>query len=781
MGCNEMVIWSTILQRTFQRRPQSHGQRILLTIAILGLVASAQDSSATDFASSVPDDAVLFAQWSGVQIFDHGAGAATPLGKMLADPEFKRLGQAIQKSVDWLVKNYASGDDPESQAMKAGLGLANTLWQRGGMVALLGIDTEAGMPSPQLIIAIEAGSVPTEILADVEALLGLVPQLGAPTEVEIGGTKMNLRPGIVEVITGVVDEFVLVAIGQATVERFMGTQAGSGANLASSSPYSSALEKMGAKKGTGLLTVHLNVVKLLVVVQQGFSAAMGQEQLPPPVQTVLDGLGITSVQSVTVHEQFTGKGHRHSLYIAAPGEKRGLLKLFGSVPLTAEDLVAIPADATLAKASNLDLSMVYEEMMGLVDLLAVVDPSIPAEIHGGVEEVEAALGMKIKEDILDQFGDTWVFFDATSSGGLFGSGMTAVIETKNPEKVQALIRRGIDTLFTEMGLSAGAGIQTYDHRDHPIHFINVTLGPSPVAPAWAFHKERLIVALYPQAVAQTIERLASDSAASLSILESRDFAQGRQGLTKNCNTLVYLDTPKSVSDLYAISLPLVSAGCSMAQQAGAPLDVSIWPRREVWMRNLSPDLWAVSTDDGGILVCGIGPLPVPVPSPTWFAPWLGVAAATVLPNFMMSSGSAEMPNADFSDEDMENLRAIGYVSDESDNVAAEEAVPEPETLDDFESKLSNLGVHCQLYAMQNREAYPPTLDDLLGPDGPSAEEIDLGQSCTYIPGHTSKSSPQSTLIHCSNQDGSGWVLRVDGTVVELDEAMYREAVGHAAP
>ncbi|MCH7813191.1 MAG: hypothetical protein IID40_04130, partial [Planctomycetes bacterium] len=368
-----------------------------------------------------------------------------------------------------------------------------------------------------------------------------------------------------------------------------------------------------------------------------------------------------------------------------------------------------------------------------------------------------------------------------------------VVETTDAEKMDALIRKVLATVAGEIGQDGAVQIKSYTHGEQAIHFVNLVGLPSPVAPAWGFHEKRMVVALYPQMVAQTLDRLASSAVKSRSILENRDFARLRRRLPKECTAITFFDTKQSVSDLYSVMLPLASAACSMAQKEGFDLDISLLPRREVLVRDLFPDLWGVSSDDNGLLIVGYGPWPIPVLPVASLAPALlgagGVAAATLM-HLTVRAEPTAWEEVDLDPEALERLRALGYLDSPTTQPDASEpradTVGEPGEADhdepadasegDAEQKLNNIGVALQLYAMQHQERFPPDLaaltkDGQVGDDdliltGPNGEEL------YYVAGQTLKSDPSNILVCIPLGDHRVAVVTVAGRMQVLDQAAF---------
>ena len=612
-------------------------------------------------------------------------------------------------------------------------------------------------PVPQAVLAVDAGEGAPALLERVQGLLAAVPPFAVSRDEVVGTTTFKRYDPLVPIRLGVVDGTLWAMVGEETAAKILAVQPGGAPPLTTAERYTAALTKIGTEGRTPVCMFHLDVVHTMAAVRRVMTAMTGEETFSPPVEILLEELGVTDLQSITVTEQIAEGGHRHSIYVASPGRKKGLLRLHDFDPVTDEDLAPIPNDATFAKAANVRLSDVYDEAMRIVEAVGAVAPEVSQTVSAGLTQAEEKIGLKIKEDILDLFDDGWVVFDAPSNGGLLVTGFTMVIETKDAEKVHQLIRKGLQAFANLIDPEEAFTVKTYKHGEHAINFVNITAGPSPVAPAWAFYKDRLVVALYPQIVAQVVDRLASPAAASRSILENPDFVRARKLLPEDCSTVVYMDTRKSVSDLYSIALPLVSAGCSFAQGQGIPLDVSVWPRRDVFTRDLFGDGWGVSSDADGVLIVGHGPWPVPVVPVAAFGPAL-LGAAT---SFATARRSVVSPSFE--------------VTIEESPEAAAAADPGQEVI----SKLEAIGVALQIHAMQNKEQFPPGLEALLAGGNLTAEDLQPPAGLpafVYVSGQHLKMDTNNVLVYCHLEGEQAWVVTVGGLVQRLAEVEFQAAL-----
>lgn len=727
--------------------------------ALLGAVAS--HAAPPTLAELVPSDTLVYVEWAGHDHLQASGGGDSAFGKLMARPEFKRLMANVEIAARTALQGQTGTGTPGAALAESGVELAGALWSKGAALAVVGVEMAALGPEPQLALAVPAGSAADELSEKVLGVLQGIPLFPPPVDEQLGAVTFKRFDGLVTLRVGVLDGTLLVLAGEPTAATVLSVKDGQTPSLASSERYRSALEKIGTKGRVLAAVAHVDVQSILRTAEPLVGAMTGAEGFPPPVTTVLDALGIAAIQTVTFTEQIADGGHRHSLFVAAPGPKRGLLRMYDFDPVTDSDLIVVPADARFAKAVNFRLSDVFDEAMRLIQAVSVLHPELPETVNTALSEIEAELGLKIREDVLDVLDDGWVIFDAPSHGGLFGSGLTAVVETKDAKRAEELVGKAIELLRAAVGEDRFA-VSAFEHAGHKINCLTVRGLPVPVAPAWAFHKQRLIMALYPQIVAQTVERLASPAAASFSILENADFVRARKLLPAKCSSIVYVDTKTGVSDLYSLALPLVTAGFSAAQGVGVQLDVTAWPPRDVFTQHLFGDGWAVSTDDNGVLVVGHGPWPVPVPPLSAMAPLIGSVAAGAA----LSAPRHHLP-----------LLPLLPTAD----APLEEWQPaEPAEVFDPVAALQAISVHVQLYAMMNKESFPPALATLTEEGELDANLLvvppEYGGSFTYIGGQTLKSDPNNVLVYCSHPDLGGCILTVAGDVSALDHQTIEQLV-----
>jgi prepilin-type processing-associated H-X9-DG protein len=237
----------------------------------------------------------------------------------------------------------------------------------------------------------------------------------------------------------------------------------------------------------------------------------------------------------------------HSL-LRMTGPPHGLLP--GMIQPAVDDqmLKVIPADATYAAAGRLDLAKMFDQLKAFCVAVAGDDGR---KAFGELEASATAAGLPLPA-LLSPLGDQWVLYDAKSTGSLFLTGTTLVVDVKDSDKLSQMLTALESLLATMLGGDKPAMATAYQVDGHTIHYIQPE-DFEVVRPSWAIVDKKLIVALYPQIVEDAIQQFKADK----SLLENAQFDAARQSVGKD-GPLVYVNGTEVVRNLYPIVLLLTS-------------------------------------------------------------------------------------------------------------------------------------------------------------------------------------------------------------------------------
>jgi hypothetical protein len=669
----------------------------LVSTAAIALVSTA---SAQPLSKRLPGGAVLYFESSGGDaVADQEKD--TPFGKLLAEPSVSRLFDEASRAFTILLRKQAAEQD-EAAAADAVLDILSTLWHRPVALDVLGVAmTETG-PMPEAVLAVDfdgSDENANRFMKSLESLIETKGMLPPPIASEIEGRafKQYTLPFVPPIRYGVVDGMFVITVSDSMTKKVIDSLGGKGATVSADAGLVAAMRKIGTDGRTAWMMGHLDAESLQKQAREVWTMMAQSETFPPMIENALKATGLDRLRSATFAHQIGDGGYRHSMYVALPAED-GRPKWMHQAPVTDAQLRMVPQDATLAKVANFRLTDVYDGVMHVVD---AIGPMAQGPVKNGLAQAEGAIGLRIREDILNLFDDGLVAYISPSSGGLIITGLTMMIETKDPEGVEGLGKRLIAAL--EKNLPPGAfTIEQYDYKGHTIDYVSVAGPPVPVAPAWAFHDKYLVVGLYPQSVTHAIDHLTAGPGAK-SILDNPDFIRGRKLLPKNMSTIAYADTKATMGMLYRLLLPLGTGGIAAARGEGIELKPDMIPTYDTFVRHFYGDVGGVSSDDDGFLVTYHGPLPVEMGAVT--VPFMvALQSSILLPSL---SRARELAKRQVS---VANVRGIL--------------------------------VACQLYAGDHDGDYPPDLDMLVGSEDlpkkmlHSPRDDGNGRSYIYVKGFT---------------------------------------------
>lgn len=627
--------------------------RIHMVLLALAAVVPAHAEAPKDLTRLFPKDTLIFAGRAGAAV-SGSAADDTSFGRMLAEPEFRRLHTSLLSVADQLIRNQMSSEGMPIELYQLGQRVVQTLWDRPGAFGLIDLQLKQGKGIVDGAVVCQVGENAPRLEQDVMTLL---KASGAPLQPArfAGHSLMELGTGDESnrVYLGVVGEYFVILCGERSGE-VVGLIESGGTSLGDNESLVAARKHMLGNDDTRSMCAFLNAGRFKSRFRDYGRDIDGVDQKKADdVFAIIDNLGFENLAGLCWESHYTNGGCYNATFLHTPGGGKGLLSTRGK-PLAESDLQNIPRDATWAAAANLQVA-------DAVRMLLEQGKSFGPEVAGGITAAEGmaanVIGMPIP-DFLDLFGDTFIMFDAPENGGLWLTGAVAMVECPDAEKARTHIKQLITNIAQGFENNVKVRVDTVDHADHTIEFINLIGQPVPIAPAWTVHNDWLIVGLYPQVVAGTIDRISEGDLKKSSILSDPDFIRSRKVLGRLGTSMTFVNTRDSVRTLYPFALGLAQTGAAMAQGEGIRIDVSCIPSLRTILKHLHSQVQFTQTFDDGTLSAGFGTLPVGINSlgPTSMA-LLPMSVGILLPTRYEARGNDGRLAC------MSNLRAIGQACD----------------------------------------------------------------------------------------------------------------------
>lgn len=605
-------------------------------------------------------------------------------------------------------------------------------------LALLDLGIRDNAPDVQFVMLIQAGDdAPplADALHDFFVQMGAAATLAAVDDANL--RKLSPPNANFSIYWGVYREYFIASISQTAIQRVLPLLRGEPQpTLARSAAFRTcraAINNTEAELGELFIDLTRAKDQLLELAE-----AMGDPP-PPDFERTLDKLGILNLEALYFCGANGDNGPESHFYLHLPKGLKGYWSLYDQQPLTPSDLALIPADAYFGSVWNLNLAQLAQTALNIVEDF---DPDARAQIEGGLAAAGGFVGLSITNQILPAFGDTWAVYDARSHGALPGAGSVLIAQMSEPELFPALMER-LANIITSFGAQerppVTVTVKQTQRDNRTINYLSITGGPIPVAPAWTFVNDRLVLGLWPQAVITAAKHIdvRSRRAALVNDPNPRDLIAAK--LPNEMIAFTYLDTELFLRALYPFMLGVNTAGMSAIASEGLDLGNVLYPTLDELLNKTYPSFGAAARTEHGLVSTNVGSLG----NPALVAALVGLAVGIALPSVSRAR--------------MQAKRTVSAMN------------------------LRMIGVCCHIYANENQNEFPAdfdtmleyeciTRDSLTAPNDPTG-----GISYVYIAGQTANDDPRNIVAYEKPLSADGaCALFLDGHVEFLRPGEFEQ-------
>ncbi len=551
-----------------------------------------------------PEECLLYMNWSGMAT--PNAKSQNQTEQLLAEPEVQEAVVQIERAIlGGIEKN---SPPQQAETAREAIRWGEKLLTRPVMVFVSSVAITDKGPDIRGGLAINVGDDAADAKAALEKYQAALPN--RPEKVDIGGIsgyRLKLAKDAPAIAWGIQGNYLLAGIGEGSLEGILQREMGS------APAWLTALHKQLPVQRPATVT-YVNVKKLV-------------EQIAAPAglraRAMIDAAGLGNVTTLASVTGLDGEGVVNRTLIGIEGKPAGLVNAALGKPLGLNDLTPIPCDANLAIVNRLDLARLIDTAL---DIARKIDPQMAADIDRRLKDVNEHLGVDLRRDVLNSLGDVWCAYNSPDEGGLLITGLTAVVQVKDYDRLAAAQVKLLNVAKAALGQasqaatkgtvplspprSAGAPqnsgqsarIEHLQFAEQDIYFVSAS--GLPFAPAWCLTRTELIVAVYPQQIKAYLSRGADfKSLATLpAVAETFSGEEGPLGLS-------YFQPRGFLDYLY----PLMCMGVQMASQdfarQGIDLNVSIIPAAPTIYKHLRPSVSVVRHTDAGFEIINRGTLP----------------------------------------------------------------------------------------------------------------------------------------------------------------------------
>lgn len=557
------------------------------------------------------------------------------------------------------------------------------------MCGFLDARNEKGEPIPDLILAIQPREKSQALLEHWNKIVDLLNAMTQNTleisQRNVAGAEITTlsHPAVPFQITYTLHDGVFMAtLGAGRIESVLAAREaakklagakpeGEAVMLAEHPQFARALDK-GGKDADAI--VFANLEELRKRPEANFGPKTDREKME------WERLGLTSIRSVTYTLGIRDSGLGEAFFIDAPEAMRaGLLRLLDGPALSADCFSQAPRNSVAAIALQAEPAKVLERVQSLAE---IENPNARAEMQAAFDAASRKLGVDLRKDLMDSLaGDLILSVSMPAKHPKLAFGFPNVLLSaglKDAGRVKAVMDG-----FRKSNLDKYDFAET-THGDYLIYGARekqTAPGKDPGAFCWTVTSSRLIFALYPLALRDELDRLATGGSAgsggnaqfSGSLADDGDFRAVRQQVPAASQLLAYVDFAAAATAAYDVFIPVGQ----LKQKSPPWVDINRLPGADLLVKNLGGTVINFVADADGVRV--------EAHSSTGIFSTLLPAVAVVGEHLKNRGGQEQLAN--------------------------EPELP-PEMVDKRQF-LRELGRHLGAYSKQNGGAYPGNLLDLV--------------------------------------------------------------------
>ncbi len=552
-----------------------------MVLLLLALPSTSQAQDAPEHL--LPATTQIYARWDGI-LAHRNAYAKTALGKMMQGDTGKFLASVVSQLQDLAgsqltVENLLQGVPPDQlqriQAeAKDAPQLIGLLGQHG---LVIGVEVRSlEPPAVQLTIIVpDAGAKPAPLFGTLHLITSLLKV--AVKEAKIAGRDVHhLQEGPVHVAWWVEGKHAIVTVGTDHPEAVIKRMTGQEPRLTENPLFKKVQGFDQFETGARAFVDVAAFVKL--------AKSRGKE-----VSKLITDLGLDGLKSWTFHSGFDGEVERSLSELHIPGPRRGVLRMVSGKPFKLSDLPLVPPDAGSWSATNFDAGILYDAGLQAVEgLAALFSADALLTIKETLKQVDLALGINLRNDLLGALGDQFMQYSSPTDGPLV-FGQTFLFKVKDAKKLQGALEQSIKALAQLAG--GRVSIKKTTYRGVTLNSVYVRQQGFPFVPTYTIHKDWLVLSYFPQAVQGYILR---SSGALPAWKPDEHVLAALEKLPKEYVSISVSDPRPSVKQLLSIAPPVGGLIKSLVPES--KFDVASIPNGHEATQHLFPNVSVVSDD-----------------------------------------------------------------------------------------------------------------------------------------------------------------------------------------
>ncbi len=310
------------------------------------------------------------------------------------------------------------------------------------------------------------------------------------------------------------------------------------------------------------LVLYLNIAKFFPLAESEF---FEDEVEKNKFNTIMSAFGFDALQSISARLGFKGQNLVLDALLKTSVSQRGWLNCIKPVNLSMLDFVENQASSV--SLLNMDIRGAYNI---IYHLLRNIDPKDSQKFDRATQVLNAKLGFKIREDLLENLTGSIVYYGIPAATIMEApsGGLVLLLQLRDSKKIESCFTR-IDKLLHQY--SQGEGIERGMFQVHTLEQAGKTLHIwtfAPLAmfainPTWTIAKDHLIIASHPSLALRAVKQIENPNRHAQSIRTTPGFQQVAKDLPPSLLSFTYTNAPVEFKQLLVLLQrfwPLVTMG-----------------------------------------------------------------------------------------------------------------------------------------------------------------------------------------------------------------------------
>jgi hypothetical protein len=560
-------------------------KRLLVLCLVFGFAQAQEQAPASqDLASLLPADTLLLCEGNDLGGTERWT-RETALGRLWSEPEIQHFAQRLMKS---LAPAFGAAGGPLGIIGLTMDDLQGIRARRGGF-AVVDASLQGGGPHFDLVLFLEFRKGADKARKVVQALRQAAQTFAAIPFEEIqvhDKTVWRAQVQAWQVFLWSEGAHLLVTTQRARMEQMLlALRSGHAQSLRTSPRYAKIRTRMGAERFAFFM--YADVPRIVGRAKEA-ATALGAAEGVAEFSEVSRKLGLNVIESVAVADIPSGTGFRTEFAVTFQ-ERRGLFALAQPGRPTGRFARFAPAHSLIYGAERFDLAAGLDTLLGLTEVFGV-----HGEVEALAQRVNATLGVDIREDVAGALGTEWAGYLARPpEGGLIPDYVLFVTV-----RDRARLEKALETIAARLPALAEPDVVVRVNEAHfrgvRIRFLELSQkngDPIPVAPAWAFTDDFLVLALVPQTIKHALLE-------KRSLQGSDEFRTLLRRIPQSASSHTYVDMQGLTAWIYNTAVPVMQVlqgsinaqlarFCDGMRMSRIQLNFQDLPPAEVLTRHLS--------------------------------------------------------------------------------------------------------------------------------------------------------------------------------------------------